>query len=137
MKFFGYTPYYFFYPVILYLCILTPYALIYCLINYEGNEDLQFLVSYLAVFLLTVLSFRFVQRLVNKLNSNIRFSKYLGIRSILIIFFIFLILASLLVNPMSFLFIIAPIKSNIVLHLFIISVLILLFGKKVNVVHNF
>src|SRR6185503_18024248 len=106
------------YPVFLYLILFIPYCGIYLIVNYDGIESVYFLINYLTMFIIVLISYRVFSFVINNYNPNLlKITHHLNIIETIIILFIFLLLSSLIINPMSFLLVVAPIKTNIFLHL--------------------
>ena len=113
-------------PVLVYIIAFVPYTIIYYIVNYDGIDSLIFFFQYLGMFVFTIIVYRFLSFLFFRFTGSYKINKFLGIGEIVIILLIFLFLSSLIISPMSFLFIVAPLKRNILSHLFVISLAIFL-----------
>ena len=121
------------YPILMFIAACILYAVIYCLVNYADIHSLIFpFLQYIRLFLLIITLYRIISFGAYKITKNYSINEYFSFLEIAIILFLFLFLSSLLINPMSFLFIIAPIQTNILLHLFLISTILIFIEKKVS-----
>jgi hypothetical protein len=102
--------------------LLVVYYVIYTRLNYETIEDAEFFIDFLISYLFSNILVRFASILIKK-DEEISDINILPIPQTIFIIVVFLLVSSLFVSPMSFLIVITPIKRNIVLHLFILTLI--------------
>ncbi|GEM_PF-3423872 len=102
------------------LFLIIPYALIYVELNYESSDSYVIFLEYLIVYFISVVLFRLFSLLFTDfLIDKMPFSLF----KVVLIIMIFLFISSLFVNPMTFLLFVTPLSRNILLHLFLLSLL--------------
>lgn len=109
-----------FLPVVVTALLLIPYALLYIAVNHdENNDDYWILIAYIAVFAVTMTVFRLVDTALDRYFGK-PIKEYFSIGESLVLLFLYLLISSIVLNAMTIVFFIAPVKRNIFLHLFIL-----------------
>ena len=114
-------------PVFVIIVLLIPYIIVFYIVNYKttlkyfASVDYWVLIGYLITYLVSVVLTR-VFTIVTYRKSDQKSVSYFSLVEIILILTVFLILASLFVYPMSFVLIMAPLKNNIIIHLFLLSI---------------
>jgi hypothetical protein len=117
-----------FLPVVITALLLIPYTLLYIAVNHDDNDDHWILIAHIAVFAVTMAVFRLIDTALDRYFGK-PIKEYFSIGESLVLLVLFLFVSSVLINPVTFLFLIVPINRNLFLHLFILLLAPLLRAK--------
>ena len=95
----------------------------------------EVVIEYLVMYLVSVLLIR-VFATVERRNNNQENINYFSLTKVVLILIVFLILSSLLVYPMAFILIMAPLENNVFVHLFLISIAPLILFHLKNIINR-